>query len=189
LGLVIGTSTGLFTGISVGWSKKTAYWIQPIIKILGPIPATAWIPIALTAFPTSFAASIFMVSLSVWFPVTVLSSSGVQNIEAAYFEVAKTLGASNTYQIFKIALPGAMPSIFVGLFNGVCASFISLMSAEMLGVKFGLGWYINWQREVMSYANVYAGLILIAFFCYFFITVLFKFRDKLLIWQKGIIKW
>ena len=188
-GYFLGLIVGLVTGVSVGWSKKFSYWITPLIKIVGPIPSTAWIPIALVVFTSSMQASIFLIALGVWFPTTVLTSSGVSNVKNAYFEVASTLGA-NTYQkIFKIALPDAMPSIFIGMFNGMCASFLTLMTAEMLGVKFGIGWYINWQREVLAYANVYAGLITIAVSFSLVITVLFKFRDRILGWQKGVIKW
>ena len=50
-------------------------------------------------------------------------------------------------------------------------------------------WYVNWQKEMMSYANVYAGLIIIAVLCSLLITLLFKVRDKVLVWQKGVIKW
>lgn len=189
LGMFFGMSAGVITGILVGWSKRWSYWVNPLIKLVGPIPATAWIPIALVAFPSSLTASIFMVALSCWFPTTILTSSGIQNIEKSYFEVASTLGASSRYQIFKIALPAAMPSMFVGFFNGICASFITLMTAEMLGVKYGIGWYINWQREIMAYPNVYAGLIIIAIFCSCFVALLFKVRDRVLIWQKGVIKW
>ena len=63
------------------------------------------------------------------------------------------------------------------------------MTAEMLGVKNGIGWYINWQKEMMSYANVYAGLIIIAVTFFILITLLFKVRDYVLVWQKGVIKW
>jgi len=188
-GFGFGLVCGLITGILVGWSKRWSYWVTPLIKIIGPIPSTAWIPIALVCFPTTRQASIFLIALAVWFPTTVLTSSGISNVKNAYFEVASTLGANTFQKIFKIALPDAMPSIFIGVFNGTCASFLTLMTAEMLGVKFGIGWYINWQREVLAYANVYAGLITIAVSFSLFITALFKVRDKLLSWQKGVIKW
>lgn len=188
-GMFFGIISGVITGVLVGWSKRWSYWVNPLIKLVGPIPATAWIPIALVAFPSSITASVFMIALSVWFPTTILTSSGIQNIEKSYFEVASTLGASSKYQILKIALPAAMPSMFVGFFNGICASFLTLMTAEMLGVKYGIGWYINWQREIMAYPNVYAGLIIIAIFCSFFVALLFKIRDRVLVWQKGVIKW
>jgi NitT/TauT family transport system permease protein len=59
----------------------------------------------------------------------------------------------------------------------------------MLGAKYGIGWYINWQKEMMSYANVYAGLIVMSLVCYLVITALFKIRDRILVWQAGVIKW
>ena len=82
-----------------------------------------------------------------------------------------------------------MPFMFIGIFNGTCSSFITLVTAEMLGAKYGIGWYINWQKEMMSYANVYAGLIVMSLVCFVVITILFKLRDHLLVWQKGVIKW
>lgn len=191
LGIIVGGFFGIVTGVAIGWNEKLRYWLNPIIKILGPIPSVAFLPIALYVFSSfnDLAPSVFLISVSVWFSVSVLTSSGIQNIEKGYFEVAKTLGANNKYEVFKVAIPGAMPSIFVGFFNGICASFITLFTAEVIGAKYGIGWYINWQRETFSYANVYAGLILIAIFCSCFVFILFKLRDKLLDWQKGVIKW
>lgn len=189
IGYAIGALAGMATGILVGWSKKWSYWINPLIKIVGPIPSTAWVPIALVSFPTSFSASVFLIALAVWFPTTVLTSSGISNVQNAYFEVSSTLGAKSIHKILKVALPAAAPSIFVGIFNGTGASFITLMTAEMMGVKYGIGWYINWQKDMLSYANVYAGLIVIAITFSLIITLLFKVRDRVLVWQKGVIKW
>lgn len=188
-GAFIGVTTGVLTGIAVGWSPRVHYWVQPFIKCIGPIPSTAWIPIALIVYPTTFSASAFLIALAVWFPTTVLTSSGIQNVEKSYFEVASILGAGTGRQILRVAIPGAMPSMFIGFFNGTCTAFLALMSAEMLGVKFGLGWYINWKREVMEYANVYAGLILIAIICSLLLTLLFKARARALKWQRGLIRW
>ncbi|MDR2604685.1 MAG: ABC transporter permease subunit [Desulfovibrio sp.] len=188
-GFFSGALCGIVTGIAVGFSKKAAYWVNPLIRILGPIPPTAWIPIVLVAFPTTFWGGVFLIALSVWFPTTVMTSSGILNVQNAYFEVSSTLGAGRWFQIFRVGIPASMPFIFIGLFTGTCSSFITLMTAEMVGVKNGIGWYINWQREMLSYANVYAGLIIIAVSFYSLITLLFKLRDHLLVWQKGVIKW
>lgn len=157
--------------------------------MLGPIPSTAWIPLVLIAFPTAVSASAFLIALAVWFPTTVLTSSGIASIPNSYFEVSSTLGAGSFYRIAKVGIPAAMPHMFLGLFNGTCSSFITLVTAEMLGAKYGIGWYINWQKEMMAYANVYAGLIIIAVTFFILITLLFKFRDRVLAWQKGVIKW
>ena len=64
-----------------------------------------------------------------------------------------------------------------------------MITAEMIGAKYGIGWYVNWQKELLAYANVYAGLIVIAVVFSILITLLFRVRDKVLLWQKGVIKW
>ncbi len=189
VGYLIGTSVGLVTGIAIGWSKRFHYWLLPVLKIIGPIPATAWIPIALVLFPTSFWASIFLISLAVWFPVTVMTFSGIANVHNVYFEVARTLGADERYLILRVAIPAAFPVIFVGLFMGMGASFLTLIVAEMLGVKAGLGWYISWAQGWAEYAKVYASLIVIAAIFSSTITLLFAIRDRVLVWQKGAIRW
>ncbi len=189
LGVFWGITVGFITGVLLGFSQKVYYWINPYIKLIGPIPATAWIPLVLTTFPTPFGASVFIIALAVWFPVQLMTSSGIQNTSKVYFEVGKTLGAGTFFQVFKIAVPAALPNIFQGVFNGICAAFIALMTAEMFGAKYGIGWYISYQKAMMLYSGVYAGLIMIAVFCTVIITALFKVRKRLLNWQKGLIKW
>lgn len=188
-GWFCGAAAGILTGVAIGFNKYARYWIYPLVRVLGPIPSTAWIPLVLVSFPTVVSASAFLIGLAVWFPTTVLTSSGILSIQNSYFEAAATLGAGRTYTILRIGIPAAMPHMFIGLFNGTTASFITLVTAEMLGAKYGIGWYINWQKDMMSYANVYAGLIVMSVTCYCIITLLFKLRDRLLVWQKGVIKW
>ncbi|WP_242861453.1 ABC transporter permease [Cellulosilyticum ruminicola] len=189
IGFVIGALLGFITGLLLGFNRKIAYWVNPLTKVIGPIPATSWSPLVLSLFSTSYQAAVFMIALSVWFPITVMTSSGIQNIQQSYFEVADTLGAGKLYKVFRVGVPAAMPSIFLGLFYATTGAFITLVTAEMFGCKSGIGWYLNWQKSMMLYANVYAGLILLAVLCNLIIKILFKFKDRILIWQKGVIKW
>ena len=188
-GWILGALAGLLTGMIIGFNRHARYWIYPLVRFLGPIPSTAWIPLVLISFPSVVSASSFLIALAVWFPTTVLTSSGIQSIQNSYFEASATLGGKPFYTILRVGIPAAMPHMFIGLFNGTTASFITLVTAEMLGAKYGIGWYINWQKDMMSYANVYAGLLVMSITCYLFITLLFQLRDKLLVWQKGVIKW
>ncbi|MDR2739117.1 MAG: ABC transporter permease subunit [Treponema sp.] len=188
-GFFLGAFLGIVTGTLIGWSQRWNYWVMPFIRIVGPIPSTAWIPIALVVFLKPTDASLFLIALGVWFPTTVLTSSGIMNVQKSYFEVSSTLGASTLRNILSIALPAAAPNVFSGLFNGTSACFLTLMAAEMIGCKFGIGWYINWQRETLAYSNVYAALIIIAVTFSFLISVQFKIRNRVLSWQKGTIRW
>jgi NitT/TauT family transport system permease protein len=188
-GYLLGASIGLISGVLMGWNKKWSYWLTPVIKIVGPIPAVTWIPLVMILFPTSFLGSTFLISLAVWFPVTLMTSSGISGVKNAYFEVARTLGADEKFLIFQVAIPAALPNIFLGLFQGMGVSCATLIVAEMVGVKAGLGWYITWAIGWAEYDKVYASIVLLFLLFFSVITMLFKFRDRILSWQKGVIKW
>src|SRR5438270_6851402 len=162
---------------------------MPVLKLLGPIPATAFIPLVLMLLPTPFTSGLSLIALAVWFPVTMLATSGIANVRKSFLDVARTLGAGRGYLIFRVAIPAALPSIFVGLFMGLGASFLTLIVAETVGVKAGLGWYLKWQQGYVEYAKVYASLVIMAAFFSTLMTLLFKARDHVLKWQKGVIRW
>jgi NitT/TauT family transport system permease protein len=188
-GYALGVTAGLFSGVCIGWSPQARYWGMPVLKIIGPIPATAWIPLAMVLSPSAMLSAAALIALAVWFPVTMLTASGVSNTRTAYLDVARTLGASRAFLIFRVAIPGALPTIFIGLFMGLGASFLTLVVAETVGVKSGLGWYVSWAQGWAEYGKVYAALFIMAAFFSTIMTVLFKVRDRVLVWQKGIIRW
>ena len=188
-GYIIGATVGFLTGVSIGWSRGVGYWVHPVLRFIGPLPATAWLPIAFFTFPSSWSASTFLIALATGFPVTVLTWSGVASVSSAYYDVARTLGAKPSFLVLKVAIPAALPHVFVGLFMGLGSSFAVLVVAEMIGVKAGLGWYLQWAQGWAAYANMYAALIVMSLLCSGAITLLFKTRDRLLVWQKGVVKW
>ena len=161
-GYFLGAAVGFVTGVAIGWSRLAGYWIHPVLRFIGPLPATAWLPLAFFVFPSSFSASIFLIALATGFPVTVLTWSGVAGVNSAYYDIARTLGASQRFLVLKVAIPAAMPHVFVGLFMGLGNSFAVLVVAEMLGVKAGLGWYLQWAQGWAAYANMYAALLIMA---------------------------
>lgn len=188
-GYAAGVVLGIIWGVLIGWSPRVRYWGIPVLKILGPMPATAWIPLAMVVSPGSYPAAVAIIALAVWFPVTMLTISGVSNVRMSYLDVARTLGAGRGYLIFRVAIPAAMPSIFIGLFMGLGASFLTLVVAEGIGVSSGLGWYADKARSGMEYSRIYASLAITAVFFSIIMTLLFKVRDRVLVWQKGVIKW
>lgn len=188
-GFSIGGLVGFLVGVTIGWSRVAGYWVHPVLRFLGPIPASALLPLAFFFAPSSYAAAVFLIALATSFPVAVLTWSGVASVNKSYYDVARTLGASPWFLILRVAIPAALPQVFVGLFMGLGASFSVLVVAEMMGVKAGLGWYLQWSQGWAAYSNMYAALIVMAILCSGLITLLFKVRDRALSWQKGTVKW
>lgn len=135
-----------------------------------------------------FKGAVIVIALGVWFSVTMSSYTGIKNIDVAYYEAARTLGASERQLILNIAIPSALPHIFQGLVMGMSTACVSLLAAEMIGVESGLGWYITWQRGWAKFSNMYGAIIII---CIIFVIVNFALgyiRRKVLKWQEGVIQ-
>ena len=188
-GFAVGATAGLVCGVLIGWFTRVRYLGMPILRIVGPLPATALIPLVMTLSSQAFVSAAVLIGFAVWFPMTMLTASGVANVRLSHLDVARTLGAGRLYLIFRVALPSALPNIFLGLFMGLGASFLTLIVAETVGVQSGLGWYMTWQQGYVEYAKVYASLLIMAVFFSTLMTLLFAVRDRVLRWQKGVMKW
>jgi NitT/TauT family transport system permease protein len=188
-GFVIGASVGFAVGVAMGWSKRVNYWMNPILRTLGPIPPVCLVPILFVAMPSTELASMLLIALATWFPVTVLTFSGVNSVNRQYYDVASTLGASNRFLVWRVAIPAALPSVSLGLFMGLGMTFPTLIVAEMLGVKHGLGWYIQWQQNWSDYPKMYVAICIMIVLCSGLFALLFYARRKVLAWQQDLVRW
>ncbi|GBQ63550.1 nitrate/sulfonate/bicarbonate ABC transporter permease [Ameyamaea chiangmaiensis NBRC 103196] len=189
VGYTIGSLVGIAVGVGLGRSVRFRYWVQPVIRLIGPLPPVALLPLAFVLIPSSRVASEALMSLAAGFPVAILTWSGIAAVDPAYYDVARTMGARGRFLVLRVALPAATPQIFVGLFMGLGASFAMLVVAEMLGVKSGLGFYMQWAQGWAAYPNMYAALLVMSVMCTGLMTLLFRVRDHVLKWQKDGLKW
>lgn len=188
VGFTLGVILGVGTGILIGWFPKVYYWLAPVLKITGVIPAVAWMPFALTLFPVPFYAAVFLIVICAWFPVASLTSSGIKSTPKAQFEAAKTLGAKTSYLVFHVAIPHAMPQIFTGIGNANAFAFTTLVMAEMMGQPGGLGYYINASKVWSAYYKVFAAILVMAVLFSLIMKLIGAIQDRVLGWQKGLVK-
>ena len=183
-----GFALGVGTGVVIGWFPKVHYWVYPVLKITGVIPAVAWMPFALTLFPTPFAAAVFLIVISSWFTVASQTSFGIQTTPRSQFEAARTLGGSTPYLVFHVAVPHAMPQIFNGVTTACASSFTCLVIAEMMGQPGGLGYYINVAKVWAAYYKIFAAILIMAVLFSLILAILGAVRGYVLRWQRGQFK-
>ncbi|MDR2174859.1 MAG: ABC transporter permease subunit [Synergistaceae bacterium] len=187
-GFAAGTLCGSVSGILIGWSDRWHYWLFPVMKVAGVIPAIALVPLVLIVMPDTFSTAVTLVALSAWFPVAFTTARGIHSIDRTYFEAARILGANDFYMLRKIAIPGAVPAIFTGISTATGIAFSTLVVSEMIGARGGLGYYINLAMGWMNYASVYAAIVIMAILFISVLTAINGIKNRLLIWQKGLVK-
>lgn len=187
-GFLSGIAFGILTGILIGWFPRVYYWVYPVLKVSGVIPAVAWMPFALTLFPIPFLAATFLIVICAWFPVAFLTAQGIAGTQKVYFEVAKTLGAKTPYLVFRVAIPNALPQIFTGISTANAFAFTTLVICEMMGQPGGLGYYINASRIWSAYYKVFAAIIIMAILFSLIMRALGAIQSWVLRWQRGLVK-
>lgn len=188
-GILMGGVLGFLWGSAMGYSKHANYWLNPIIKIIGPVPGVAWVTISLVLAPSNHVAALVIIASTTWFPLSVNLAGGIRSVSRAAIERAQTLGASNWYIIRHVVYPAAAPSIFTGLFMACCFSLTSLVTAELMGVKGGLGWRITWAQSYMAYDIIYDVAIIFIIMAFVLITILFIVQRHTMSWSKEVVQW
>ena len=117
-----------------------------------------------------------------------MTAEGVQSTPKAQFEVARTFGAGQFYQVFHVAIPHAMPRIFTGITTAAAFSFTTLVMAEMMGQPGGLGYYINTSKVWSAYYKVFAAIIVMAVLFSVILKAVDAVQNYVLRWQKGVVR-
>ena len=188
-GILLGGILGLIWGSLMGYSERANYWLNPIIKIIGPVPGVAWVTISLVLAPSNHVAALVIIASTTWFPLSVNLAGGIRSVSKAHIERAQTLGASNWFIMRHVVYPAAAPSIFTGLFMAFCFSLTSLTTAELMGVKGGLGWRISWAQSYVAYDIIYDIAIVFILMAFVLITILFIVQRHTMSWSKEVVQW
>ncbi|MBS3907399.1 MAG: ABC transporter permease [Deltaproteobacteria bacterium RBG_19FT_COMBO_46_12] len=163
LGYAVAALLAIPLGLLMGWSPGLLRMIRPLFELVRPIPPLAWIPIAILWFGIGIKSAAFIIFLGAFFPILLNTISGVLSINPILIEAARTLHAKEKDIFFKVLLPGAVPSIFVGMRIGIGIGWMTLVAAEFTGVKegFGLGYMIMTARDIQRPDEILAGMLVI----------------------------
>ena len=180
LAAVIAIPLGLFLGWSVRLGNAATY----ISKFLGSIPPIVCIPYGIALLPTFRSVSVFVIFLATFWPVLASTMSGVLNVEQKVIDSAKVLNVSKITMLFSVILPASLPQIFIGCNQGLSVSFILLTSAEMIGARDGLGYYVKQYSDFGDYTRTIVGLLVIGIVVIVISFLFNKLQRSLLRWKR-----
>lgn len=108
------------------------------------IPPIVYIPYGIALLPTFRSVSIFVIFLASFWPIFAGTMSGVLNVDKKIVDSAKVLNVKKSAMLTSVVLPASLPQIFLGCNQGLSVSFILLTSAEMIGARDGMGYYVKY---------------------------------------------
>lgn len=160
-GYLLAALLGIALGLLIGRSRWAEDTLLPPLEVLRPIPAVAWIPLAILMFPSSELSMVFITFTGALFPVLLNTVHGVEAVDPRLLASARSLGAGRWAILREVVLPGALPSIVTGLAIGMGTSWFCLVTAEMISGQFGIGYYTWESYTLQNYPDIIVGMLLI----------------------------
>ena len=161
-GLAIGGGTGLVLGLLTGSVKFFETLLDSTIQMVRNVPPLALIPLVILWFGIDESAKLFLISVSVFFPIYLNTFHGIRNVDPQLIEMGRTYGLTR-WQLYKeVILPGAMSSILVGLRFSLGLMWVILIVAETISAQSGIGYLTMNAREFLQTDIVLVGILLYA---------------------------
>lgn len=181
-GLAVGGSFGLLLGLGTGLFKPLEIALDSTIQMIRNIPVLATIPLVILWFGIDESAKLFLVALGVFFPIYINTYHGIRAVDRDLIEMARSYGLSGWALYRDVILPGALPSILVGLRFGLGLMWVTLIVAETISAQSGIGYMTMNAREFLQTDIVLVGILLYA--------LLGKLADMLAKWlERVLLRW
>ena len=140
IGFSIGGSIGLTLGLISGLSRWGERLLDTSVQMLRNVPHLALIPLVILWFGIDESAKIFLVALGTLFPIYINTGHGIRNIDRGLVEMARSYGLSGFSLFVHVILPGALPSIMVGVRFALGLMWLTLIVAETISANAGIGY-------------------------------------------------
>jgi len=161
VGYGIAAIVGIFLGLLMGRSRLARDFLTPYIELLRPIPAVAWIPLAILMWPTEESSIIYITFLGALFPIVLNTIHGVEQTPEILLRAAQSLGARRVQIFWHVVIPAALPSIAAGLSIGMGVAWFAILAGEIISGQYGIG-YFTWNAySLINYSDIIVGMLMI----------------------------
>jgi sulfonate transport system permease protein len=161
-GFALGGGLGLLLGLLTGSVRSAETLLDTTLQMIRNIPPLALIPLVILWFGIDESAKLFLVSLGVFFPIYINTFHGIRSVDRGLIEMGKAYGLSGWPLYREIILPGALPSILVGVRFSLGFMWVILIVAETISARSGIGYMTMNAREFMQTDVMVVGILLYA---------------------------
>jgi len=185
-GLAIGAGLALVLGAVAGLLRIGDDLVDPPVQMARMLPHLALVPLLIIWVGIGESLKITLVTLGVFFPMYFNLYAGIRDIDERLVEAARTCGLNALARIRHVVLPGALPSLFLGLRLATGAAWLSLVVGETVATQNGIGFLMMEAREFSQTDVVLVGLFVYALLGLLSDVILRVAERRALTWRRGL---
>lgn len=185
IGFILALVVALFVNIVLYECKKLEKIVYPIIELLRPIPNAGWVPIAVLSCRTIEGSILFITFVGAFFPLFLNIHRALEGVPITYLNITKLYKLNRVDRIKKIVIPAVLPDIFTAMMLGISGAWLSVIMAEMISGKVGIGYYTWKSYTLLSYEKVLLGIVIMGILGSLFSVILAFLSKKLVFWIRS----
>ena len=162
IGLAIGGSIGLVLGVLTGFSRLAEAKVDRNIQIIRAIPFLAILPLVMVWFGVGESGRYFLVALGTLFPIYLNTVLGIRQVDPKLLEMGRVIGLPRLRLVRTVILPGALPSVLLGVRLALTNAWLALVIAETVGAPAGIGFMATNAREFLQTDVIVLVIVLYA---------------------------
>ncbi|MBU3142920.1 ABC transporter permease [Clostridium sp. CF012] len=147
-------------GLASGYNSKTRAIFEPIIEFYRPLPPLAYYTLLVLWLGIENESKIALLFLACFAPIYISCVSAVMKIKEDYINSAYTVGANKQQIFIHVIFPACLPDIFIGLRTALGVAYTTLVSAEMVAAKSGIGWMVLDASHYLRSDIIFLGIII-----------------------------
>lgn len=186
-GFAWGLLFGLPFGTAAGMSKTVEKLFGPLLNAIRQVPPLAWLPLIVLWFGIGEIGKMVIIAKAVFFPVFLNTLQGIRTVNREYVEVARVYEFSRFQLIRRVIFPGALPSIFIGIRFGAGFAWVTIVVAEMLSGRKGLGYILTRGQDLLETDQVFVVIFVIGLIGFLLDKVLKDTEGRLIKWKKSFV--
>lgn len=159
--MTLACALALPLGLAMGLNRRFERIVDPTFEMLRPISGIAWIPLGLFIFGIGNVLPVFIMTYAAFFPILLGTVAGVRAVDRRLVDAARTMGIPQRTIVLRVVIPAALPSLTVALRLGVALSWTAVVAAELIGAPSGLGYAVEWYRELLMTPQVMTFIAMI----------------------------
>jgi len=185
IALLVSIALAVPLGFFMGLNARANAYLDPLVELLRPISGIAWIPLALFIFGVGDVLPVFIMVYVAFFPLLLNTIAGVRNVDRKLVDAARTMGVGRAAMLRKVIVPAAFPTVMVGFRLAFAGAWAAIIAAELIGSPSGLGFAIEWYRQLLMSPKVFAFITMIGSIGYVCDVGLRALQRRLTPWADG----
>lgn len=188
IAFLIAVVIGIPVGVLMGFSPIANAVIKPIFELFKPMPPIAWISLSILWFGISETSKVFIILIGAIVPLIINSYNGIRVVDEELYHVIRMLGGNRRTEIFQVMFPASFPTIFAGLQISLSMAWGSVVAAELVGARQGIGFIIIQGMNQSDTAMIFSGMIVIAIVAFIISAGISRLERLVCPWKTDMIQ-